>query len=53
MTGDCPSDVMTGVNAGTKAILMLSGVPTVTSEKATATVPSLLEAVQYIADYAS
>jgi histidinol-phosphate phosphatase family protein len=46
--GDRPSDVMTGVSAGTKAILVLSGVPTVTSAEATATVPSLLEAIQYI-----
>lgn len=51
MIGDRPSDVMTGVNADTKAILVLSGVPTVTSDDATATLPSILEAVQYIADH--
>lgn len=48
MIGDRPSDVMTGVGAGTKAILVRTGVPTVESDQATATVPSLLEAVQYI-----
>lgn len=49
MIGDRPSDVMTGVNAGTKSILVLSGVPTVECEQATVTLPSLLEAVEYIA----
>jgi D-glycero-D-manno-heptose 1,7-bisphosphate phosphatase len=48
MIGDRPSDVMTGVNAGTKTILVRTGVPTVECEQATLTVPSLLEAVQYI-----
>jgi len=47
--GDRPSDVMTGVNAGTKTILVKTGVPTVESDQATFTAPSLLEAVQYIA----
>jgi histidinol-phosphate phosphatase family protein len=47
--GDRPSDVLAGVNAGTRSILVLTGVPTVSSEQATATVPSLLEAIQYIA----
>jgi D-glycero-D-manno-heptose 1,7-bisphosphate phosphatase len=49
MIGDRPSDVMTGVNAGTKAILVKTGVPTVESELADFTAPSLLEAIQYIA----
>ena len=53
MIGDRPSDVMAGVNAGTKAILVLTGVPTVECDQATATLPSLLEAVQYIAAHAS
>lgn len=53
MIGDRPSDVMTGIIAGTKAILVLTGVPTVECDKATATLPSLLEAVQYIADHSS
>jgi len=47
--GDRTSDVMTGVNAGTKTILVKTGVPTVESAEATFTAPSLLEAVQYIA----
>lgn len=49
MIGDRPSDVMTGVNAGTKTILVKTGVPTVESHEATKTFPSLLEAVEYIA----
>jgi D-glycero-D-manno-heptose 1,7-bisphosphate phosphatase len=49
MIGDRPSDVMTGVNAGTKTSLVLSGVPTVESDQATVTLPTLLEAVEYIA----
>jgi histidinol-phosphate phosphatase family protein len=49
MIGDRPSDVMTGVHAGTKAILVKTGVPTVESDQATYTASSLLEAVQYIA----
>jgi len=51
MVGDRPSDVMTGVNAGTKSILVKTGVPTVECDQAIATVPSLLEAVQYIAEH--
>src|SRR3989344_9122037 len=47
---DRPSDVMTGVNAGAKTILVKTGVPSVESEQATFTAPSLLEAVQYISD---
>lgn len=50
MIGDRPSDVLTGVNAGTKTILVKTGVPTVESKEATATLPSLLEAVAYIAE---
>lgn len=50
MIGDRPSDIMTGVNAGAKGILVKTGVPTVESEVATYTAPSLLEAVQYIAE---
>lgn len=51
MIGDRPSDVMTGVNAGTKTILVKTGVPTVESDQATYTAPSLLEAVQYISQH--
>ncbi len=50
MIGDRVTDVMTGINAGTKAILVKTGVPTVESEIATFTAPSLLEAVQYITE---
>lgn len=49
MIGDRPSDIMTGINAGTKTILVKTGVPTVESPEATITVPSLLEAVEFIA----
>jgi histidinol-phosphate phosphatase family protein len=49
MIGDRPSDVMTGVNAGTKTILVKTGDPNVESEEATFTAPSLLETVEYIA----
>jgi D-glycero-D-manno-heptose 1,7-bisphosphate phosphatase len=51
MIGDRPSDIMTGVNAGTKTILVLTGVPTVECDQATVTLPSLLEAADYIAEY--
>ncbi|OGG44642.1 hypothetical protein A2841_00760 [Candidatus Kaiserbacteria bacterium RIFCSPHIGHO2_01_FULL_48_10] len=51
MIGDRPSDVMTGINAGTKTILVKTGVSTVESKEATFTAPSLLEAAQYIAEY--
>lgn len=51
MIGDRPTDVMTGVNAGTKAILVKTGVSTVECDQATVTMPSLLEAVQYIAGH--
>jgi histidinol-phosphate phosphatase family protein len=53
MIGDRPSDVMTGVNAGTKSTLVKTGVPTAQSEQATAVLPSLLEAVEYIAQHPS
>ncbi len=48
MVGDRASDVLTGVNAGTKGILVKTGVPTVVSEEAVFTAPSLLEAVEFI-----
>jgi len=51
MVGDRPSDVMTGINAGTKTILVKSGVPTVESAEATHVAPTLLEAVHYIAKH--
>ncbi len=48
MVGDRPSDILTGINAGTKAILVMTGSPSAASEKATFIAPTLLEAVQYI-----
>lgn len=47
--GDRESDIMTGVNAGTKTILVQTGNTPVTSREATYTAPTLLEAVRYIA----
>lgn len=49
MIGDRVSDVMTGINAGTKTILVKTGVASVESPEATKTLPSLLEAVEFIA----
>ncbi len=49
MIGDRESDIMSGVNAGTKTILVQTGNEPVVSAEATATVPTILEAVQYIA----
>jgi D-glycero-D-manno-heptose 1,7-bisphosphate phosphatase len=48
MIGDRPSDVMAGINAGTRALLVRTGVPTVTSDEATSSVDDLLSAIQYI-----
>lgn len=48
MLGDRSSDVMTGLNAGTKTILVKTGVSTVESEEAAFTAATLLEAVQHI-----
>lgn len=48
MIGDRPSDVITGINAGTRSILVKTGDPLVESGQATYTAPSLLEAAQYI-----
>lgn len=45
MIGDRSSDVMTGVNAGTKTILVKTGVPTVEAPEADFVAPTLLEAV--------
>ena len=48
MVGDRLSDVKTGINAGTKTILVLSGEP-VESPEATYTAPDLLDTIQFIA----
>lgn len=47
--GDRESDIMAGVNAGTKTILVQTGNEPVTSKEANHTAPNLLEAVRYIA----
>lgn len=53
MIGDRPSDVECGINAGTKTILVKTGVASVVSEGATFTAPTLLEAVDFIASHPS
>jgi D-glycero-D-manno-heptose 1,7-bisphosphate phosphatase len=50
MIGDRPSDVMTGLNVGTKTILVKTGEPTVECDQATYSAPSLLEAIEYISN---
>ncbi len=49
MIGDRHSDVMTGVNAGTKTIFVKTGSISEDFDQATYNAPSLLEAVEYIA----
>jgi D-glycero-D-manno-heptose 1,7-bisphosphate phosphatase len=51
MIGDRPSDVLTGTSAGSKAILVKTGLSSAISDQATHTAPTLLEAVQYIAQH--
>jgi histidinol-phosphate phosphatase family protein len=53
MIGDRQTDIMTGVNAGTKTILVQTGNEPVTSAEATVTVPTINEAVDYIAAHDS
>lgn len=48
MIGDRSTDVMTGVNAGTRTILVKTGITSAESDQATYIAPTLLEAVQYI-----
>jgi D-glycero-D-manno-heptose 1,7-bisphosphate phosphatase len=48
MVGDRQGDVMAGVNAGTKTILVETANTPVTSIEATYTAPNLLDAVKYI-----
>lgn len=48
MIGDRHSDVLTGVNAGTKTILVKTGVPTVEAPEADFTAANLLEALRFI-----
>ena len=51
MIGDRPSDVMTGINAGTKTILDKTGYPLAEHGQATFTASSLLEAVEYVVEH--
>ncbi len=51
MIGDRHSDIMAGVHAGTKTILVQTGLVPITSAEADYTAPSLLEAVEYISRY--
>lgn len=48
MIGDRQSDIMAGLHAGTKTILVQTGNDPVTSPEATYTTPTLVEAVRYI-----
>jgi D-glycero-D-manno-heptose 1,7-bisphosphate phosphatase len=49
MIGDRHSDVMTGINAGTKTIFVKTGSISEDFDQATYNAPSLLEAIEYIA----
>ena len=51
MIGDRPSDVMTGINAGTKTILVQSGAVKDKSADATYTAPTLLDAINFVANH--
>jgi histidinol-phosphate phosphatase family protein len=48
MVGDRLTDIITGVNAGTKTILVKTGLEPVETDQATFTAKNLLEAAQYI-----
>jgi D-glycero-D-manno-heptose 1,7-bisphosphate phosphatase len=50
MIGDRHSDVLTGINAGTKTIFVKTGSIAEDFEQATHSAPTLLEAVEYIKD---
>jgi hypothetical protein len=49
MIGDRESDIMAGMNAGTKTILVQTGNEPVVSKEATYTAPDVLAAITYIA----
>ena len=51
LIGDRESDIMAGVNAGTKTILVQTANVPVTSTEATYTAPHLLDAVRYIVEH--
>ena len=48
MVGDRESDIMAGINAGTKTILVKTANKPVEVKEATYTAPTLLDAVKYI-----
>jgi D-glycero-D-manno-heptose 1,7-bisphosphate phosphatase len=48
MVGDRATDIEAGINTGTKTILVKTGKHEVSTDKATHTAPSLLEAAHYI-----
>ncbi|MCC6323401.1 HAD family hydrolase [Candidatus Nomurabacteria bacterium] len=50
MVGDRESDTMSGINAGTKTILVKTANVPVEAKQATYTAPNLLDAVKYISD---
>ncbi len=50
MVGDRESDILSGIHAGTKTILVKTANVPVESKEATFTAPTLLEAVKYIVD---
>jgi histidinol-phosphate phosphatase family protein len=51
MVGDRPSDIQTGVNAGTRTVLVKTGDPGVESSTATFAADNLLDAVLFIKGY--
>jgi D-glycero-D-manno-heptose 1,7-bisphosphate phosphatase len=51
MVGDRQSDIMAGINAGTKTILVKTANVPVTAPEATYTAPNLLGAIRYIASH--
>lgn len=53
MVGDRQSDIMAGVNAGTKTVLVKTANVEVQAPKATYTAQNLLEAAKYIVEHAS
>lgn len=53
MVGDRLSDVRAGINAGTRTILVKTGVEDVESQEASFTAQNLLEAAQYIVEHQS
>ncbi len=53
MAGDRESDIMAGINAGTKTVLVKTANTPVTMEQATFTAPNLLDAVKYVVSHSN